>query len=88
MKGVVRLRDAGGYLQQFSVGDAVAEASRDLQRGDDGRALRLLEQAVQYAPGAPVVRYLLGVAQVRQNRYESAILNLEQAVRGDGTNAD
>jgi Flp pilus assembly protein TadD len=88
MKGVVRVRESSGALLQLSVGEAVAEASQNLQRGDDARALRLLEQAVQYAPGIPVVRYLLGVAQVRQNRWESAISNLEKAVRGDKDNVD
>src|SRR5580693_4838580 len=88
MKGVVRVRQSSGALLQLSVGEAVTEASQNLQKGDDAGALRLLEQAVRYAPGIPVVRYLLGVAQVRQNRWESAISNLEKAVRGDKDNVD
>jgi hypothetical protein len=47
MKGVVRVRQSSGALLQLSVGEAVAEASQNLQKGDDAGALRLLEQAVR-----------------------------------------
>ena len=56
MKGVVRVKERNGAWRQISTGEAVAEASRHLQRGDDERALMLLEKAVHHAPGVPVVR--------------------------------
>ncbi|HVV45870.1 MAG TPA: tetratricopeptide repeat-containing glycosyltransferase family protein [Bryobacteraceae bacterium] len=88
MNGVVRLREPDGSVRQLSVADAVAEASNDLQRGSAAHALRLLDQAVHRAPQAPAVRYLLGVAQLRQNQRDLAISNLERAVRGDARNID
>jgi Flp pilus assembly protein TadD len=88
MNGVVRLREPDGSVRQLSVADAVAEASNDLHRGSTTQALRLLDQAVHRAPQAPAVRYLLGVAQLRQNQRDLAISNLERAVRGDARNVD
>lgn len=88
MNAAVRLRESNGRVRQFSVNDAVAEASRDLQRGDTARALRLLDQAVQRVPHVPAVRYLLGVAQLRHNHRDLAIANLERAVQGENNNVD
>ncbi len=88
MKGVVRVKERNGAWRQISTGEAVAEASRHLQQGDDERALMLLEKAVNYAPGVPVVRYLLGMAQFRQKLHAPAISNLEKAVGGDSRNVD
>lgn len=88
MNGVVRLREPDGSVRQLSVADAVAEASNDLQRGGAAHALRLLDQAVQRAPQAPAVRYLLGIAQLRHDQRDLAISNLERAVRSDARNVD
>jgi glycosyltransferase involved in cell wall biosynthesis/Flp pilus assembly protein TadD len=88
MKGTVRVKERSGAWRQISTGEAVAEASRHLQRGDDERALMLLEKAVHHAPGVPVVRYLLGMAQVRQKLRQPAISNLEKAVCGDSHNVE
>ena len=88
MNGVVRLHEPDGSVRQLSVADAVAEASNDLQRGGAAHALRLLDQAVHRAPQAPAVRYLLGIAQLRQDQRDLAISNLERAVRSDARNVD
>src|SRR6185437_1288279 len=86
MNGVVRLHEPDGSVRQLSVADA--EASNDLQRGGAAHALRLLDQAVHRAPQAPAVRYLLGIAQLRQDQRDLAISNLERAVRSDARNVD
>jgi Flp pilus assembly protein TadD len=88
MKSAVRVQERSGAWRQLSLAEAIAEASRHLERGDDAHALKLLEKTVQHAPRIPVVRYLLGVAQVRQKRFEPAISNLEKAVHADERNAD
>ena len=88
MNAAVRVREPNGRIRQFSVDAAVAEASRDLQRGETARALRLLDLAVQRVPHIPAVRYLLGVAQLRQNHRDLAISNLERAVKGENQNVD
>lgn len=88
MNAVVRLRESNGRVRQLSVNDAVAEASLKLQRGDTAYALRLLDQAVQRVPHIPAVRYLLGVAQLRHNRRDLAISNLERAVKSENDNID
>jgi tetratricopeptide (TPR) repeat protein len=88
MKSVVRVKERSGACRQLSVGEAVAEAYEHLKRGDNPQAVALLNKAVQYAPAVPVVRYLLGVAQVRQKLFEPGIANLEKAVRADESNAD
>lgn len=88
MKGVVRVKEKSGAWRQISLEEAVAEASGHLRRGDSQCALTLLEKAVQHAPGAPVVRHLLGSAQFRQKLYEPAISNLEKAVHLDERNVE
>jgi tetratricopeptide (TPR) repeat protein len=88
MNTAVRVRERNGSWRQLSVGQAVAEASDYLNRGDDEQALTLLEKAVQHAPSVPIFRYLLGIAQVRRKLYEPAIANLEKAVRSDEDNVD
>jgi len=69
-------------------GRSCRKAYEHLKQDDNQPALELLEKAVQHAPQVPVVRYLLGVAQIRQKRYEPAISNLETAVRADERNVD
>jgi tetratricopeptide (TPR) repeat protein len=88
MKSAVRVKVRSGVSRQLQVGQAVVEASEHLKRGDNERAIQLLEKAVQHAPGVPVFRYLLGVAQVRQELYAPAISNLEKVVRSDESNVD
>ncbi len=88
MKNALRVKEPSGAWRQLSVGQAVAEASEHLNRGDDASALMLLEKAVHHAPGVPVFRYLLGIAQVRQKLYQPAISSLEKAVRSDEDNVD
>jgi Flp pilus assembly protein TadD len=88
MKSAVRVKERSGVSRQLQVGQAVVEASEHLKRGDNERAIQLLEKAVRHAPGVPVFRYLLGVAQVRQKLYAPAIANLEKVVRSDDRNVD
>jgi Flp pilus assembly protein TadD len=85
---MVRVKERSGAWRQLSVGQAVVEANEHLNRGDDERALLLLEKAVDRAPSVPVFRYLLGVAQVRQKLFEPGIANLERVVRSDERNVD
>jgi tetratricopeptide (TPR) repeat protein len=70
------------------VGEAVVAATRHLQQGETENAVALLEKVVHEEPRVPVFRYLLGVAQSRQNLVEPAIANFEMAVRGEEQNVD
>jgi tetratricopeptide (TPR) repeat protein len=88
MKNVVRVKARSGSWRDLSVGQAVIEASEHLNRGDSARALPLLEKAVNHAPGVPMFRYLLGVAQIRQKLYGPAISNLQKVVGADDRNVD
>lgn len=88
MKGGVRIQAQGGAWRLLSVQEAVVEASQNLDRGDPESALRLLEQVVKREPHLPAVRYLIGVAQVRQKSYELGISNLQKAVQADAGNVD
>ncbi|MGD1073611.1 MAG: tetratricopeptide repeat protein [Bryobacteraceae bacterium] len=88
MRTAVRVKERSGAWRQLSLGEVIAEASLHLERGDNDRALNLLEKAAQHAPRVPVVRYLLGVAQVRHKRYRDARSNFERAVEADEGNSD
>ena len=88
MKNVARVKARSGSSRHLAVGQAVIEASKHLNRGDSARALPLLEKAVNQAPGVPMFRYLLGVAQVRQKLYGPAISNLQKVVSADDRNVD
>ena len=87
MNKVASVKGRSGILGSLSVGEAVAEATGRLSRGEDEGALTLLEEVVRHEPRVPVFRYLLGVAQFRQKLYEPAISNFEKA-RGKEHNID
>lgn len=70
------------------MGEVVVEATRQLQQGNTGNAQKLLEQVVSQAPHVAVFRYLLGLAQYRQNLREAAISNFGMAVREEKQNVD
>jgi tetratricopeptide (TPR) repeat protein len=88
MNTAVRVKEPNGAWRQLSIGQAFVEASEYLKRGEDERALTMLEKVVQHAPSVPVFRYFLGIAQVRRKLYEPAITNLEKVVRSDERNVD
>lgn len=85
-EGVMRIEQQTRTSRQRSVEEAVALASQHLDRGDTQAALELLEKIAKCAPDLPAVRYLLGLAQLRQKSYDLAIFNLQKAVRADDHN--
>jgi Flp pilus assembly protein TadD len=88
MKFSTRAKPRKPGARDFPVGQAVVEATCHLERGENERALALLEEVVHHAPNVPVFRYLLGVAQIRRQLNEAAIANFEMAVRGEPQNVD
>ncbi len=53
------------------------------KRGEYQEALPLLQQAVNQSPDSPVMRYHLGMAQLKLGDKEAARQNLEQAIRSE-----
>jgi len=88
MTNAVRERDRSPTLRPLPVAEAVTQAFRHLERGENEVALQLLEKAVKQAPHVPVIRYLLGAAQSRQKLHALAVSNLEKAVRAEEANLD
>jgi len=88
MAGAIRIKDKEGRARQFSLEEALAQASRDLSTGDHGNALLILEKAVRSAPFDARARHLLGMSQANAGNLPDAIYNLTKAVEADPQNVD
>lgn len=53
------------------------------KRGEYAEALPLLQRAVDQSPDSPVMRYHLGMAQLKLGNKDAARGNLEQAIRAE-----
>jgi len=88
MAGAIRIKDKEGRTRQFSLEEALAEASRDFSKGDHGNALLILEKAIRAAPFDARARHLLGMSQANAGKLQDAIYNLTKAVEADPQNVD